>query len=172
MILARTRLFCLSLIALLLAGCGFFGGHEQEADVPEPGLPSGTVSLGDPHAVRQALLVQYQEWKGVPYRYGGQDRRGVDCSGFTQLTYRERFGVDLPRDSSAQQLSGQAVAPARMAPGDLLFFRTGVKSRHVGMYLGGNNFLHVSEQIGVTLSSLQEDYWARRFREAVRVSVP
>jgi cell wall-associated NlpC family hydrolase len=168
MFITLARTLFLVFVAVFSIGCGQMPRHEADAERAAP--MSDHVSLADSHAVRQALLGQYEQWKGVPYRYGGQDRRGLDCSAFAQLTYRQRFGIHLPRETGAQRAVGNEVSRAHMAPGDLVFFDTGALSRHVGIYLGDSRFLHVSERAGVMLSSLEESYWARRFRRAVRVT--
>lgn len=164
------RALLLLLLVMALGGCGWMGGSEEEPPLPAPAarLP-GPVDLGDPQAVRAALLQEHSAWKGVPYRLGGSDRRGLDCSAFTQRVYRERFGIAIPRETSSQRIAGRALPPSRAVPGDLLFFNTGPRDRHVGIYVGGELFLHVSTQAGVMLSSLAESYWARRLVTAVRI---
>lgn len=157
------RLATLVLCALL-AGCGGFGGGREEP--PTARVPAPVPRLA---AVQQALLAQHEQWQGVPYRLGGEDRKGLDCSGFTQLTYRERFGIELPRDTTQQRRAGHRIVGERLQPGDLLFFRTGNRMNHVGMYVGNWQFLHVSTSVGVMLSSLREAYWSSRFTQAVRV---
>lgn len=153
------------LLVFALAGCGWLGREEPpHSHAPLP----GKVSLADPEATRAALLEQYLDWAGVPHRMGGTSRRGLDCSGFTQLTYLQRFGVALPRDTAAQRSSGKKVKRSRLRPGDLVFFDTGARERHVGMYLGKLQFLHVSTSAGVMLSRLDDTYWEPRFRYAVR----
>jgi cell wall-associated NlpC family hydrolase len=156
-----------------LAGCGSMGGSEMPR-TPEA-TPHGhsplpaRVSLADPDAARAALLEQYLDWAGVPYRMGGASRQGLDCSGFARLTYLQRFGIELPRDTSAQLSSGSQVPRSGMRPGDLVFFQTGAFDRHVGIYLGELQFLHVSASTGVMLSRLDDEYWQPRFRYAIRV---
>jgi len=78
-----------------------------------------------------AVAMQYQ---GVPYRYGGDNPSGFDCSGLTQYVYAQ-FGVSLPHSSSAQGSGGTAITPESALPGDLVFMDGG---GHVGIYLGGN----------------------------------
>ena len=85
-------LFWLMLSALLLVGC-------QSQISESPHYASG---LSDPAYARSALYEQYQEWQGVPYRTGGESRRGIDCSAFMQLTFREQFAMQLPRDTDSQ----------------------------------------------------------------------
>jgi cell wall-associated NlpC family hydrolase len=166
--MTRLALRLANLAAVLcLAGCGWLGGRE-EVVYRHPTLP-GQVSLADADATRAALLEQYLDWAGVPYRTGGSTRDGLDCSGFAQLTYLQRFGIALPRDTAAQGRAGDRVPHARLRPGDLLFFDTGAFERHVGIYVGKRQFLHVSSRAGVMLSRLDERYWEPRFRYAVRV---
>ena len=155
---------------LLLPACGWMGGDEEEPPPPErPAVVPGVVSLADPVAVRRALIARHSRWKGVPYRLGGDDPGGLDCSAFTQITYRDLFGIAIPRDTSAQRAAGRVLPPPQALPGDLLFFNTGLRERHVGIYMGGKEFLHVSTRAGVMISSLAEDYWARRFVSVVRI---
>lgn len=162
------------LAVVLLQGCGGMPWGREDTGAPvrppmEEPSDSVFVPLSDPAAVRAALLAQHEAWKGVPYRMGGTDRRGMDCSGFAQMTFMQRFGVVLPRDTGSQRQAGMALRPADVAPGDLLFFDTGRRERHVGIYVGELQFLHVSTRAGVMLSSLKEGYWARRYTGAVRV---
>lgn len=154
-------------LVLALGGCGWMPWHDNEPPT-HPAVP-GYVPLANAAAVRAVLLEQHRQWRGVPYRMGGADRKGLDCSGFTQLTFRQRFGVVLPRDTSAQRAAGREVEERRLVPGDLLFFDTGIFDRHVGIYMGERQFLHVSTRAGVMISSLGDKYWSRRFSHAVRV---
>ncbi len=161
-----------SLLLLLLAGCGWLDGREQSPRVEDyrhAPLP-GRASLADSGATRAALLEQYLDWAGVPYRLGGNTRDGTDCSGFIQITYLQRFGIVLPRDTTAQLRAGNPVRDARLRPGDLVFFDTTARERHVGIYLGKRQFLHVSTRAGVMLSRLDDGYWGARFTHAVRVA--
>ena len=145
------------------------GGDEEQPLPPAVTLP-GPLRLSDPAAVREALLARHSAWQGVPYRLGGDDHAGLDCSAFTQLTYRDLFGIAIPRDTGAQRAAGRVLPPTQALPGDLLFFNTGRYDRHVGIYMGGKQFLHVSTRAGVMISSLAEDYWARRFVSVVRIA--
>lgn len=119
--------------------------------------------------VKSRIMDQYASWKGVRYRLGGDTKRGIDCSAFVQRTFREQFGLDLPRSTSEQQGTGKEISRSRLRPGDLVLFRAGSTGRHVGIYLGNDNFVHASTSSGVMISSLNEDYWKKRYREARRV---
>jgi cell wall-associated NlpC family hydrolase len=139
--------------------------HRQSNDfhVIEPGL-------ANPSFAKTALIQQYKEWQGVPYRAGGESRHGVDCSGFMQLTFREQFDIDLPRDTSNQVLLGKAVAKRKLRPGDLVFFQIGRRTRHVGVVIENNKFLHASSSQGVMISDLDDAYWSRHYWQARRIT--
>ncbi|WP_027712294.1 bifunctional murein DD-endopeptidase/murein LD-carboxypeptidase [Dickeya chrysanthemi] len=119
--------------------------------------------------VKSRLLEQYASWKGVRYRLGGDSRKGIDCSGFVQRTFREQFGMDLPRSSYEQQDIGVQIQRNKLRPGDLVVFHAGSTGRHMGIYLGNQQFVHASTSIGVTISSMDDSYWKPRYREARRV---
>ncbi|MGM3174242.1 bifunctional murein DD-endopeptidase/murein LD-carboxypeptidase [Dickeya lacustris] len=119
--------------------------------------------------VKSKLLAQYANWKGVRYRLGGDSRKGIDCSGFVQRTFREQFGLDLPRSSYEQQDIGVQIQRGKLRPGDLVVFHAGSTGRHMGIYIGNQQFVHASTSIGVTISSMDDNYWKPRYREARRV---
>jgi peptidoglycan DL-endopeptidase CwlO len=79
--------------------------------------------------------------KGVPYRYGGTTPRGFDCSGFTSYVYR-KAGVRLPHSATGQMHKARRISRSSARPGDLVFFRSGGRAYHVGIYAGGNRVLH------------------------------
>lgn len=123
----------------------------------------------DPESLSARLYLQYDKWKGTPYRKGGLGRKGVDCSGLVYLIYRDLLGKDLPRTTAKQIKTGSPVALSSLRSGDLVFFKTGWFSRHVGIYLEESLFLHASTSKGVTISSLREKYWENAFSVAKRV---
>ncbi len=154
-----TRVVALILL-LSLGGCGT--PSYQPADSLTP--------AAEHSGVRARLLQQYHEWQGVPYRLGGMDKHGVDCSAFTQLTVRQQLGIDLPRTTRAQSQVGRQVDIRHVQPGDLLFYRSRTKLRHVGIYLGNGEFLHASTSQGVVISSLSNPYWVEHFWQARRLT--
>ncbi len=94
--------------------------------------------------LRAELVTTVHRFIGVPYRWGGEDRRnGFDCSGLTMVSYRLN-GLNLPRNSRAQFKAGRYVAKKNLRAGDLVFFATkgGTRVTHVGMYIGGGKFVH------------------------------
>ena len=119
--------------------------------------------------IKSRLMDQYADWKGVRYRLGGTSKRGIDCSAFVQTTFREQFGLDLPRSTYEQEDTGKSINRGKLRPGDIVLFRAGSTGRHVGIYLGNDNFVHASTSSGVMISNLNDSYWKKRYREARRV---
>ncbi|VEJ55937.1 bifunctional murein DD-endopeptidase/murein LD-carboxypeptidase [Pragia fontium] len=119
--------------------------------------------------IKSRILNQYAGWKGVRYRMGGSTKSGVDCSSFVQITFREQFGLTLPRSTSMQQSVGKQINRGKLRPGDLVLFRAGSTGRHVGIYIGNDNFVHASTSNGVMISNLNEKYWNNRYHQARRV---
>ncbi len=122
---------------------------------------------------RAASVLQYAaKYINTPYKYGGTTPAGFDCSGFTQYVYKH-FGVGLPRTAAAQASTGTRIAKADLAPGDLVFFATGGGGiDHVGIYAGSGRFIHSSSPTsgGVIYTSLKENYYAKSYAGARRVS--
>ena len=106
----------------------------------------------------------------MPYRNGGSDLTGFDCSGFTQYVFAQ-FGLPLPREVREQFEAGMTVERAGLAPGDLLFFSTTARgASHVGIAVGGDRFVHAPSSTGtVRVESLRSSYWSRRFVGARRI---
>ena len=83
--------------------------------------------------------------------------RGVDCSGFVLMTFRDKFALQLPRETREQAEIGTKIDKSELLPGDLVFFKTGSgeSGLHVGIYDTDNQFIHASTSQGVTRSSLE-----------------
>jgi cell wall-associated NlpC family hydrolase len=161
------RILFIAIIMLLLGGC--------TAKTPPP--PSDFVGkcanpveeLHNSPLTTDKLLQQYTAWEGTRYRVGGLSRKGIDCSGFVYLTYQDLLGVDLPRSAYQQASLGKQVQTKELRTGDLVFFKTGRRGRHVGIYLDGGRFMHASTTKGVTISSLDDRYWSRKYWKATRL---
>ncbi|RYY96826.1 MAG: hypothetical protein EOO11_12480 [Chitinophagaceae bacterium] len=114
------------------------------------------------------VLVLIDDWWGTRYRLGGNDRAGIDCSGFTCMLFNNLFGKQLPRTAREQYQYLRAVEPTELKEGDLVFFANGGTISHVGFYLQNNKFVHASTSEGVTISDLNDRYWQARFAGAGR----
>ncbi|EAY5298657.1 C40 family peptidase [Salmonella enterica] len=153
------RFWLLVITALFLAGCST---HQA---------PAPNARLSDLITVIAGLNDQLQSWRGTPYRYGGMSRRGVDCSGFVVVTMRDKFDLQLPRDTREQSKIGTRIDKDELLPGDLVFFKTGSgeSGLHVGIYDTNNEFIHASTSRGVMRSSLDNVYWRKSFWQARRI---
>lgn len=103
-----------------------------------------------------------EEWYGVKYRLGGLSKAGIDCSALMQVFFTALYGISLPRTAREQYNFTRRISRTELKEGDLVFFNTTGGISHVGMYLANNKFVHASTG-GVTISSLYDDYYARRF---------
>lgn len=119
------------------------------------------------------LLETIESWYGTRYRFGGQDRDGVDCSGFTKAFMSAYYDVNIPRSSQDQYKESDHVKKKKLRQGDLVFFKTrGAKKgiTHVGVYLCNNKFVHAATSSGVMISDLDEEYYSKRFAGGGRVN--
>ena len=104
------------------------------------------------------------EWYGTPYRYGGNGKNGVDCSGFSTKLYAAVYNVPIQRTAQLQFNTCRKVRKKKLREGDLVFFNEGGKKiTHVGVYLVNEYFVHASTGNGVTISNLNDTYWDRHF---------
>ena len=112
------------------------------------------------------------EWWGTRYRYGGNDKKGIDCSAFVGELVQNIYGLTLPRIAKDQFKVCNKISNEELKEGDLLFFNTRGGVSHVGFYLGDNYFVHSSVNGGVTISSLTDDYYSRKFISGGRFEMP
>ena len=108
---------------------------------------------------------------GIPYRWGGMSRQGVDCSGFVCMVYLEVNRAQLPHSTRKLRKQGKSIPLRQARAGDLVFFRTGWARgvNHVGIFLGDGRFAHASSSKGVIYSNLNENYYNERFVEVRRI---
>ena len=120
--------------------------------------------------ISDALLSHYRQWQGVSYKYGGENRDGIDCSYFVYDAYRKTLTKQIPRTTLYQSKSGKSIQKKELTTGDLVFFITSKKgSRHVGIYLKDGDFMHVSTSRGVMISSLSNPYWRAHYWKSRRI---
>ena len=131
---------------------------------PEPTPPPAPPADAGRGAQVVAIAMRYL---GVPYKWGGASpSTGFDCSGLTMYVFAQ-IGVSLPHYAAAQYQLGRPVAKSELAPGDLVFFRG---LGHMGMYIGGGNFIHAPRTGDVVkISSLSEPYRVANWVGARRI---
>lgn len=111
-----------------------------------------------------ALVKTARKYLGVKYVYGGADPKGFDCSGYIMYIFK-RNGASLPRAADDQYDVGKRVTEMKsLVKGDLVFFSEDRREiSHVGLYLGGGNFIHASSSKGIRVDSLSNEYWKPRY---------
>lgn len=103
------------------------------------------------------------DWWATRYRYGGTTKKGIDCSAFSGTLLNETYSVALPRTARDQYAQSEKIAKDELQEGDLVFFNTRGGISHVGVYLNNGYFVHSSVSSGVTISSLNDAYYSRKY---------
>lgn len=121
---------------------------------------------------KSAIMAEIMDWLGTPYLFGGMGRRGIDCSAFVQKVFARSSGILLPRVAREQYFVGQRIQRNNLEFGDMVFFHTYSMSfaSHVGIYLGDNLFAHAGSRGGVTVASLDDAFYAKRFIGGARLN--
>jgi cell wall-associated NlpC family hydrolase len=167
----RSALIIAIAILTTATGCRQYLRYRPDADVTPLETRSSNQYLTTDDYLRLGMLLQRE--LGRPHTGGSKWDAGIDCSAYTRQVFQAFNSMQLPRTAEEQFKMGKEVSRNRIKFGDLVFFRTersGVS--HVGVYIGFNQFIHVSTSIGVTINNLSEEYWARRYVGARRVLQP
>jgi len=140
---------------------------------PSGAVPGALVPAPPPSPPAVTLIDTALSYRGTPYRNGGSDPKGFDCSGFTQWVFA-RHGTALPREVEDQFKIGEKITDIDdVKPGDLVFFHTVTRgASHVGILVADDQFVHAPSSNGVVrVESLNSSYWSQRFLGARRVPV-
>ena len=116
-----------------------------------------------------SLLSFIDDWFGTRYKYGGSTKRGIDCSALTGSLLMAVYGFAIPRTARQQYDASEKIKREDLKEGDLVFFNTTGGVSHVGLYLDNDYFVHASSSQGVTITSLNDPYFAKRFIGAGRI---
>lgn len=168
---------------LLLSACGMTkrGAIPWENETAPKPVPSERApkksdknfveknTPADEKQTQEFLQLAYNDWKGIPYVLGGSGYRGIDCSAFMQVVFEDYFTTMIPRTTKKQMVTGDKVNMSNIKTGDLVFFKTGRKTYHVGVMINGDEFLHASTTNGVKISELSDSYWKDRYLTTRRI---
>ena len=172
--------FPLAAIAFIVTGCASKGGVATPRPFPgaplppvaaTPARPTAAVDPALTPAAIPDLVATALTLRGTPYRNGGSDPSGFDCSGFVQWVFAQH-GTGVPREVRDQYQVGEEVDEDEVRPGDLVFFETVSKgASHVGIAIGNGEFVHAPSSRGVVrVERYTSGYWAQRWVGARRVS--
>ena len=163
--------------AALTNACASTGATPHPFPTPNSGTAgtagtagtSGTGTPGTP-AIGYSITSTALALRGAPYRDGGSDPTGFDCSGFVRYVFSQH-GVNVPRTVSEQYRAGHQISNDLVEPGDLVFFSTVAPgASHVGIAIGGDEFVHAPSGPGsVRVERMSAAYWSTRFVGARRV---
>jgi cell wall-associated NlpC family hydrolase len=163
--------------AIGATGAGGATSAEPAPYAPAPIAPVAPTApdLLSPRFDGRAVAQFALGFRGVPYRLGGADPAGFDCSGLVQYVFAQ-YGVAVPRVVEEQWEVGDKIRPSDIQPGDLIFFNTKTRGRgasHVGIAIGQDTFVHAPNSSGVVrIEALSSSYWGSRYLGARRVSPP
>jgi len=160
--LFQTRIFLCFCAALSL--CTY---HLHAAPL-EKGFALAPPASISPNEARLRVLAAAGRYEHTPYRYGGLDRRGLDCSGLVYLSFQDALGVSIPRNTGSLYSWVEKISLNDANPGDLVFFKTtgGGSVSHVGIFIGDRRFIHAASEgpvTGVIYSSLDDRYWSHTY---------
>lgn len=162
-------------LLLLFSGCSYKQTNKKitYTNISDFNLPFPSASLENTLEKRAHLQKKlydfYYEWKGVKYKYGGNSKRGIDCSALIQKAYKHKLNIKLPRTTFYQSKLGKYVNINQLKTGDLVFFKTGKNSRHAGIYMKNGTFMHASTSKGVIISKLNNSYFKRHYWKSQRL---
>jgi len=142
---------------------------SQTQDEKGESVASNTLGTWNNSEERNLLVRVVKTFLGVPYKLGGSTLKGIDCSAFVKRIYGI-FNIQLPRTTREQFSIGKKVEKEQLEEGDLVFFKRRGNSAHVGIYIGGNQFVHASSRNReVKIDHLDMPYFNTRFLKGVRV---
>jgi len=178
--MARISYFLLCIAIFHLSSCSIFKKRTKEVSTQKEKIVTEKKGLLDKYSRIIGNLVEDEvlygfidEWLGVPYKFGGKTKAGIDCSNFSCELLRKVYsfpkGFYFPSSKIAEQ--GSKINISKAKEGDVLCFSINQNSKisHIGVYLANGKFVHSSTSSGVIISSLDEDYYKKRFSFAIRL---
>jgi cell wall-associated NlpC family hydrolase len=165
------------ILALTSGACASRGGVPRPfpgAATPPGAQTTPETTRPEPSASASDVVATALALKGTQYRNGGSEpSRGFDCSGLVQWVFAQH-GTSLPRETREQYVVGKKIDDDDIRAGDLVFFETVSKGpSHVGIALGGGEFVHAPSSRGVVrVESYTSTYWAGRWIGARRIEPP
>lgn len=167
----KYNLIILFAATLILSAChsrrAVMKGEPGEAVATQPSIAEKYSSMMgvEVNSIQNGRLYAFiDQWMGTPYRFGGLDHDGIDCSGLSFLLQQQVYGINIPRTTGQQVQIIKRKYEEELQEGDLLFFDyDGKKFSHVGVYLQNGYYLHASSTKGVIITKLHDPYTYKYF---------
>jgi len=157
------RVLSVLIICVCLNSCA---SKKHLSSTSKPKETSFSDKLGCPLPVNynKVFIEAITEWLGTPYSYGGNSKKGTDCSGFVQAVYKKVFNKIIEHNSLQISLKSRTIKAKELEQGDLLFFKINKKQiDHIGMHIFESYFIHASTKKGVIVSDLKQTYYKETF---------
>jgi probable lipoprotein NlpC len=163
--------YVLLVLTVVLSSCharkAVMKGEPGEVVKPQQSVAekySAILGVNESDIQNGRLYEFIDDWMGTPYKFGGQDKSGIDCSGLAQMLEQEVFAINIPRSTSQQINVIKRKYEEELVEGDLVFFDyDGKKFSHVGVYLQNGYYVHASSSKGVTITKLHDPYTYKYF---------
>lgn len=175
--LSITQVFLFVTLVVLLSSCktrqqsSLYNPKEVAHLSQKLGISLSNIDKSDDY--NMPLYAETSLWLGVPYRYAGLSRGGLDCSGFTYLVYQKVYNMEIPRSTGElAKMKMKSISKKNLRAGDLVFFATtGNKKKisHVGIFLKDGFFIHASTSRGVIVDHLDSGYYSRTWKKGGRI---
>lgn len=144
--------------------------HENNSKANDSSPLKEKLGLTNKEIKSSKLYTFINDWYGVPYKYGGCQKTGVDCSCFADNLYKDVYHRKLGRTAGEIYKECDKIKTDHIKEGDLVFFKINSSNiSHVGVYLKNNKFVHASTSKGVMISDLTETYYKKYFYSAGRL---
>jgi murein DD-endopeptidase / murein LD-carboxypeptidase len=145
-------------------------GENEESSGKKAATYADKLGIGYDDNMNMLLLKESVDWLGVPYKYGGNTKKGTDCSGFAQHIYKTVYEKSLNRSCEDIYKQTKSIKQKNLEEGDLVFFKIeGNKISHVGIYLRDNKFIHASTKKGVLVDDLDNPYYKKHYYSSGKI---
>lgn len=167
------RYYSLLFLVIVISSCGTKKSATNSSHKSVEEKYSQLLGVSKEDISNKKLYSFIDEWYGVPYKYGGKNKSGVDCSDFATILFKEVYGKDFSGSSESMSHQSRKISSDELHEGDLVFFKIDSKDiSHVGIYLQNNKFVHATTKAGVMIDDLNEEYYKKCFESAGRIIGP
>ena len=164
------KFYFLITLVLVISSCGTTHKTTNISSENIKKKYSRLLGVSEKEITNAKLYSFIDDWYGVPYKYGGKNKEGIDCSGFASKLYKEVFGKEISGTAASICKQCVKISKEKLREGDLVFFKIETKEiSHVGVYLKNNKFVHATTKAGVMIDDLNEKYYSNYFETAGRL---